>query len=411
MKHLHTRRSLSLAMLVLIACAGLAASRHDAPAAMSPPYGQSGKADPSDAAQSGSPVAPVAPAPKIQLAILLDTSGSMDGLIDQAKSQIWKVVNTLVSLKKAGAKPTLEVALYHYGNDGISPAEEHVQMLLAFTTDLDEVSSKLFALRTDGGSEFCGAAIGKATSELAWSSNPDDLKLIIIAGNEPFTQGKVDYKAAVPGAVKRGIIVNTVHCGDLKTGIDSMWKDGATLGEGTYSAIETNAVSQHIESPFDADIVRLGGLLNDTYIAFGTRAAYGASNQVEQDANAATAAPSARVERAVSKSTSAYRNDSWDLVDAFSSGKMTKEQVEKLTKDELPNDMQQIDPKERVAYIQGKAAHREKMQKELGELNRKREDFVSKARAQQAGTNPAATLEDAIVTSLLDQGKRKGYER
>ena len=31
----------------------------------------------------------------IQMAILLDTSGSMDGLIEQAKAQLWKIVNEL----------------------------------------------------------------------------------------------------------------------------------------------------------------------------------------------------------------------------------------------------------------------------------------------------------------------------
>ena len=31
--------------------------------------------------------------PKIQAAILLDVSNSMDGLIDQAKNQLWNMVN------------------------------------------------------------------------------------------------------------------------------------------------------------------------------------------------------------------------------------------------------------------------------------------------------------------------------
>jgi hypothetical protein len=36
---------------------------------------------------------------RIQIAILLDTSSSMDGLIDQAKTQLWKVVNTFIEAK------------------------------------------------------------------------------------------------------------------------------------------------------------------------------------------------------------------------------------------------------------------------------------------------------------------------
>lgn len=46
----------------------------------------------------------------IQLAILLDTSSSMDGLIDQAKSQLWKIVNELAVSKKNGKSIELFVA-------------------------------------------------------------------------------------------------------------------------------------------------------------------------------------------------------------------------------------------------------------------------------------------------------------
>ena len=41
----------------------------------------------------------------IQLAILLDTSNSMDGLINQAKSELWKIVNELALAKKNGKSP------------------------------------------------------------------------------------------------------------------------------------------------------------------------------------------------------------------------------------------------------------------------------------------------------------------
>jgi len=53
--------------------------------------------------------------PLVQVAVLLDTSNSMDGLINQARSQVWKIVNELVSSEKSGSKPLIEVALYEYG--------------------------------------------------------------------------------------------------------------------------------------------------------------------------------------------------------------------------------------------------------------------------------------------------------
>lgn len=52
---------------------------------------------------------------KIQVALLLDTSNSMDGLIEQAKSRLWNIVNTLTTLKYSGKTPTIEIALYNMG--------------------------------------------------------------------------------------------------------------------------------------------------------------------------------------------------------------------------------------------------------------------------------------------------------
>src|SRR5271157_1093574 len=93
---------------------------------------------------------------KIQLAILLDTSNSMDGLIGQAKSQLWKVVNELARAKRAGVHPQLEVGLFEYGNDGLSESDGYIRMVSNLTTDLDAISADLFALTTNGGSEYCG---------------------------------------------------------------------------------------------------------------------------------------------------------------------------------------------------------------------------------------------------------------
>src|SRR5215210_3458012 len=91
----------------------------------------------------------------IKIALLLDTSNSMDGLIDQAKSQLWKLVNELASAKCDNEKPELEIALYEYGNDKLASSEGYIRQVSLFTNDLDLISEKLFALKTLGGSEFC----------------------------------------------------------------------------------------------------------------------------------------------------------------------------------------------------------------------------------------------------------------
>src|SRR5262249_21219912 len=156
--------------------------------------------------------------PRVQLALLLDTSNSMDGLIDQARSQLWAVVNQFAAARRAGEPVTLEVALYEYGNDPIPASTGYVRRVLPFTTAPDRVSEELFALSTLGGEEYCGTVIQAALDQLRWSPAPSDLKTIFIAGNEPFTQGPVDFRPVVGRARARGITVNTFHCGPREEG-------------------------------------------------------------------------------------------------------------------------------------------------------------------------------------------------
>src|SRR3954468_4408451 len=126
--------------------------------------------------------------PSVQIALLLDTSNSMDGLIEQAKSQLWSIVNEFIRARHDGRPPTIEVALYEYGNDTLSPEEGFVRLILPLTDDLDAVSEKLFALKTRGGQEYCGQVIRDSVRQLTWSPSRAVYKAIFIAGNEPFGQ-------------------------------------------------------------------------------------------------------------------------------------------------------------------------------------------------------------------------------
>lgn len=150
----------------------------------------------------------------IRVALLLDTSNSMDGLIDQAKAQLWEIVNELSYAKCRGQRPNLEIALYEYGNDNLNAREGYLRKILAFTNDLDDVSKELFSLTTNGGSEYCGTVINASLEQLDWGNDADDLKMIFIAGNEPFTQGKINYKDAAAQAKEKDVVVNTIFCGD-----------------------------------------------------------------------------------------------------------------------------------------------------------------------------------------------------
>ena len=153
--------------------------------------------------------------PLIQMAILLDTSSSMGGLIEQSKTQLWAIVNELAMARQNGEVPVLQVALYEYGKSSIPAEENYLRMILPLTTDLDKVSQELFALKIGGGDEYCGTVIQAAVQGLGWSAEPDDFKVIFIAGNEPFTQGNVDYKQACAAAIENEIVVNTIFLRQL----------------------------------------------------------------------------------------------------------------------------------------------------------------------------------------------------
>jgi len=137
------------------------------------------------------------------------------------------------------------------GNDRLSSRDNYIRKILPFTDDLDDVSKELFSLTTKGGSEYCGAVIQESLENLDWGSEADDLKMVFIAGNEPFDQGKINYKDAALNAKEKGVVVNTIFCGDYTHGIDSYWKNGAQLTYGDYMAINQNQRTVYVPSPYD----------------------------------------------------------------------------------------------------------------------------------------------------------------
>lgn len=347
-------------------------------------------------------------AAKIQVALLLDTSGSMDGLIEQAKSQLWKIVNELATSKKKGQTPNVEIALYEYGKSTQPADKGYMKQIVPLTTDLDLVSEKLFELKTNGGSEYCGWTIKDATEELAWSKSNDDLKMIFIAGNESFTQGTVDYKLACKAAITNSIIVNTIFCGECEQGVSYMWKDGADRADGKYMCINQNEAVVHIETPYDAEIVKLNDSLNKTYIAFGREGKAKQERQVAQDVNAQSSGGVANIaERAKTKSQKKmYNNASWDMVDAAAED---AEVIEEVEIEALPEEMQKMDMEERKAYVAEKSEERTKIQKEIQEISAKRTQYITEKR-KEAAVDTDNTLDAVMLKTVREQAQSNGFK-
>ncbi len=344
--------------------------------------------------------------PVIQLAILLDTSNSMDGLINQAKSQIWKIVNELATAKRGGKQPELFVALYEYGNDGLPAEKGHIRLVLPLTRDLDKVSEELFALQTNGGSEYCGQVIDVATRELAWSKNPKDLKVIVIAGNEPFDQGTVDFRKSCKAAITAGVIINTIHCGSDAEGQKGYWKDGALLADGQYMFIDSNQAVAHVDAPQDAEIARLGVELNETYIPYGNAGVEASERQAVQDSNAVSVAQGSSVNQAVFKASANYRNEAWDLVDAVKSNSVKLDEVKES---DLPEEMRKLSPAERKSYLEQRDKKRGEIQEKIRKLDDERKKFVA-AKLKEQQNSEAETFDSAMIKALRKQAESRDFK-
>ncbi len=338
-----------------------------------------------------------------KVALLLDTSNSMDGLINQAKAQLWEIVNELSHAKCHGITPKLEIALYEYGNDKLSSREGYIRQVLQFTSDLDEISENLFSLTTNGGSEFCGQVIQTSLNELDWGKNKGDLKMIFIAGNEPFTQGKINYRDAITNAKENDITINTIFCGDYNNGISGMWQDGAVYGNGDYMTINHNKNIVHIVTPYDNDIIILNKKLNKTYIHYGNYGYSKFANQSKQDSNAESLDEVVVVKRAVTKSSKLYKNAEWDLVDASQEKEVD---YNKLNKQKLPKYLQNKSSKEIKNYVNTKRKERAEIQQKIQELDKKRKQYVTKKQRENSKKNE---LESVMIKAIKKQAKKKNY--
>lgn len=346
------------------------------------------------------------PVPRIQVSILLDTSGSMDGLLDQTRAQLWQMVDEFAKAKKDGVNSPLEVAVYEYGNDGLSSRQGYIRQVTGLTTDLDRVSEALFSLSTNGGSEYCGYAIDTAVRQLQWSHSDQDIKAIFIAGNEAFSQGPVPFAEAISAASSKGITVNTIFAGNYQQGASAGWQQGALLAGGDYMSIDHNHQVAHIVAPQDHKIAELNAELNKTYVPYGNEGKQAAKRQLEQDSNSSEVSLGMLAERVKSKVSGAYKASSWDLVDALKNGVV---KLDDLEPESLPAPMAAMDSKAQEIFIQNKAEKRALIQKEIAELSRQRADFV--AEEKRKTSKPAAsTVSDALSAAIKKQGEAKDFK-
>jgi hypothetical protein len=351
--------------------------------------------------------------PKIQMAILLDTSSSMAGLLNQARSQLWTIANQFADAKRGGVRPEVQVALLEFGAGRLSEESEWTRVVVPLTTNLDKISEELNALtavgRRGGSNEYCGKIISVAISKLKWSDSPKDLKCIFIAGNESFAQGPVDYHKACRAAADQGVTVSTIFCGSANEGLRLGWKEGADLADGSYTNIDANQRVVVIAAPQDAELAKLSGELNKTYLAYGRkeRRAEFADRQAAQDDVAAKASPAVASARARTKGSALYRFGDADLVDGIAAGRV---KLENVKEDQLPEQLRKMKPAERKAHVEKMAKRRKEIQQKIAELSKQRDKHITDARKKLVGKRGPKSLNEALGESIRKQAEKKNFD-
>lgn len=348
---------------------------------------------------------PVKPIPKsrpVDLVICLDTSGSMNGLIDSAKRKLWMVVNDLA---KTDPTPDLRVGLYFYGSPEYGKDSGYVIKKLDLTTDLDEVYKKLFEAKISGGEEYVARVSQAALKELKWSDDTKAIKIIFVCGNEPVDQDReVSLESVATLAKKQKVYINTIYCGASQGPEAKGWEKFALDAGGSYANIDMNraATEVAIATPFDKELSELGGKLNNTYLAYGGKENLEPRrNQALQDQNAQSLGKAAELDRAASKATGLYKNAHWDLIDRIETDKSFD--WKKLKEEELPEELQKAKPEDREAILKKMIEERTSLRKQILELNKKREQFIDEEKKKKPLPPQEKALDDALRGILKQQ--------
>ncbi len=339
----------------------------------------------------------------IDLVICLDTSNSMDGLIDSAKQKIWDIVNELATAKP---KPHLRVGLYAYGTPSFGSNTGFVHKQVELSDDLDKVFTELTALRTNGGDEYCARVISTATTEQPWSNDKKALKIIVDAGNEPATQDpKINVFDAAKDAASRGIIINMIYCGSPGSFEASDWRKVAKAADGQFAAIDQNSGTIVSSTPFDQKLAELSGSINNTYLAYGKEGRYGQQKQMEADSLSLKLGSYNSASRAMAKIGGQYRNSSWDLIDASSEKNFD---LSKCKKEELPAEMQKMTAVEQKAYLQKKVKERAEIQKQIADISAQRAKYIQEEQ-KKSGKSADKAFDNAMLSALRQQAERNGF--
>ena len=343
---------------------------------------------------------------RIDVVFVLDTTGSMSGLIQAAREKIWSIATTMASAQSA---PEIRVGLVAYRDRG----DAYVTRVVDLSSDLDSMYATLMDFQADGGGdgpESVNQALYDAIHKISWSQQVGTYKVVFLVGDAPphmDYQDDVKYPATLSAAKEKGIVVNAIQSGEVSDTTPA-WQQIATLGAGHYFQVGQAGNAVAIATPFDEKIAALSEKMDDTRLYYGT----GEEKEKQRRKMAATdklhAASSieSRARRATfnaSESGAANFLGEGELVDEVSSGRVD---LSSIDKDKLPEPMQAMAPAEQAAIISETAERRNELKRQISELTEERAAYLDKKVEDAGGARDS--LDDQFYRAVREQAGKLG---
>jgi Mg-chelatase subunit ChlD len=342
--------------------------------------------------------------PRIEVCFVVDTTGSMGGLIEGAKQKIWSIANDMI-----GAKPTpdIRIGLVAYRDRG----DEYITQTFDLTNDIDAVYGHLKSFQAAGGGdepESVNEALAAAVKEMSWSQERKVLKIIFLVGDAPPHMDYADgpkYPAVCQEAVKKDLIINTIQCGNIPR-TTPFWQEIAKLSEGSYAAVAQSGNMAVIATPMDDKLAELNREMGTTLVAYGSARARREVVAKQAVAEAASAPVAADRLSFNARSGVAVQGEG-ELLDGLKNGKL---KVESLDKDSLPPELQKLKEPELKAEIEKKQQARADVQARIQKLSQEREDYLAAERKRLAEQGKGDSFDEQVAANIRAQAARKGIE-
>lgn len=338
----------------------------------------------------------------IEILFVIDTTGSMGGLIEGAKTKVWSIVNDVMQNQRSKAK--VKIGLVAYRDRG----DQYVTQVTPLNENLDEVYKVLMGFKAQGGGDLpedVRMALRDAVKKGGWSKNTNETnQIIFLVGDAPPHDDYQDVPSTTETAKlarKQGMIINTIQCGNIP-GTDIHWRNIAQYGGGEYFAIAQNGGTVAISTPYDKDLIRLNGDLGKTYLAYGasSKRTRATTELHEVEAKIVAEAPIvAQADRAVNKAINSYAYSSEDLIQGVENKTID---LKSIKNNELPENMQKMTLAQKEAYVNQLIKERGKLKDEILTLSKQRDAYIAK---EKKNTGTVDSFDSAVSTTLKKQIK------